>query len=311
MGGRFSTTRKRLPDIYVDIETAEPRSEEERRLCDSFRRTVKEPSSDIFDRFSRYEDGQALASAALSNPSEDARNAAWERIFPNVQLQMEVYTFATEIARNFRELLDAVIHQFQTGQTNVFEDMPALTKSIAECFDCMLRLDEIKLSLPNIVNDLAYFRRNCVHYNQNNDLDDLLAMSNGTTMFWGSPTPMLSHVITSLSNQYPQGSESLDSVLMILGAVSDVCTSMLKFHKYGTEEPNKLCLRCIVGAVLIYDWMSPVGAFSAKKRRFHVRDAMEVLVSFEPKQTALINAMKYSSKHLGDGSADPKIKALF
>ena len=311
MGGRFSTSRKRgLPDIYVDIESAEPKDEDERRLCESFVQNVKEPSADIFERFSQYEDGQALAAAALASPSEEARNTAWAKVLPNVQLQMEVYEFAQSLAEMFGNLLRAVIDKLDQGQTTVFEEMPALTKTLAECFDTILRLDEIKLSLPNIVNDLAYFRRNCIHYNQNNELDNVLAMSNETTIFWASPTPMLSCVIGKLTKEYPESNEAFGKLLMILGGVSDVCTSMLTNHRFENEESNKLCLRCIVGAVLMYDYLSPTGAFGTKTK-FHVREAMEILVTFEPKQNALINAIKYSSKHLGDESADPKVKALF
>ena len=44
---------------------------------------------------------------------------------------------------------------------------------------------------------------------------------------------------------------------------------------------------------------------------FGIKDSMKLLVKFQPKQTSLINAIVYSSKHLKDDQSDPKIQRLF
>ena len=221
---------------------------------------------------------------------------------------MDVFNFAKTISEHFIFLIRAVMDS--GNSTDVFADMPGITKCFVDCFDIILTFDEIKLTLPKLINDLAFFRRNVQNYNEDGSLDDILDMSNSTTIFWASSTPMLSEAITAIQNTFPLGSPEFNQVLTLFGSVSDVATSILKKHKFDNEKPNKLCLRCIVGAVLIIDNISPQGAFLPKSS-FHIKDAMDVLVNFQPKQTNLIDAIKYSSKHLKDPNSDPKIKQMF
>ena len=50
------------------------------------------------------------------------------------------------------------------------------------------------------------------------------------------------------------------------------------------------------------------GAFNGAK--FQVKMALEFLCSYEPKQSGMINFIKYSSKHFDAPNTDPKIKGL-
>jgi hypothetical protein len=121
---------------------------------------------------------------------------------------------------------------------------------------------------------------------------------------------MLTATITVLAKDYPAGSESLPKLLDVLGGVADICTSLLLNHKHANEDVNKMCLRCIVGATLMIDHLAPTGAFGIKPR-FHVKEGMDLLVGYQPRPSGLINAIKFTSKHLKDEGSDPKIKALF
>ncbi|KAH0792331.1 DUF1394-domain-containing protein [Histomonas meleagridis] len=309
MGGLFSSSKRSLPELYVDIVNAEPKTESEKQLYTDFQNTIFNPAQEKFQRFSAYQDGQQLAAESLNNPSPETKEAAWQAIFPNIQLQMEMFKFAKTVSKKFAELLETVTNLAHDKTIDVFVDMPIAIKCFVNCFDIILTFDEIKLRLPKLLNDLAFFRRNAAPRNQG-DLDEIINDSNTSTVFWAAPTPMLSDVISTLQANYSPTSEAHAKILDVLGCVSDVCTNILKNHRFPDEQPNKLCLRCIVGATLIYDHLSPNGSFTTKQK-FHVREAMELLVSFEPKQNQLINAIKYSSKNLDKDGVDPKIAALF
>ncbi|KAH0791850.1 protein FAM49B [Histomonas meleagridis] len=301
--------KKSLPEIYIDLENAKPTTEQEESLYNEFQETIFTPSTDILERFSQYHDGQKEAATALTNPSPETKEAAWNAILPNVKLQMEVYDFAKEISNKFCHLVDVVIKLSNEKATGGFETMPITIKCFVSCFDIILKMDEIKIKLPKLINDLAFFRRNAPSHNSDGDMDGLTEKSNMSTVFWAAPTPMLTEVINSLQSTYRDKPDGYTKLLELLGTVCDICTSILTNH-HPDSEPTRLCLRCIVGATLIYDHISPNGAFGVKPT-FHVKDAMTLLVEYQPKQIELINAIKYSSKHLGDESADPKIKALF
>lgn len=310
MGGLFSSIdKKSLPEIYVDIQNAQPSTEQERQLYDKFQAEVMNPSIDIFRRFSAYQDGQRLAAEAITSPTPENKEAAWDAIYPNVVLQMEVFDFANVVSHTLLHLVDTVIDLTHDRTIDVFQNMPIVVKLFVECFDIILTFDEIKITLPKLLNDLAFFRRNVPHHD-GEEISQIMEKSNGSTVFWAAPTPMLLDAIGNLKSKYQPTSENYQKLLDLLGCVCDICTSILKKHRFEDEKPNKLCLRCIVAATLIYDHLSTTGAF-IPKQKFHIKEAMELLVNFEPKQNSLINAIKFSSKNLNKEGVNPKITALF
>jgi hypothetical protein len=312
MGGLFSTRLKALPAVQVDLEAAEPQGDQERTVCARFQETVIQNSGGLISRFAGYHDAQSLAAAAISNPSTETKSAAWEAVCPNVELQMELFEFAGKIKGSFLELISLAIENLSTdSDAAIFEKMPALTRCLAEAIDLILLIDELKLAAPKLINDLAFFRRNVAAMDTDHKYAELFERSNTATIFWASPTPVLSLVCQTLATEYPASVDvPHQKLLVLLGGVSDVGTSILKYHPPEHEKAIKLCLRCITAATLMFDQVSVTGAF-AKPARFHVREGMRTLVTFQPKQVALINAIKYGSKHLSEEGADPKIKELF
>jgi hypothetical protein len=315
MGGLFAGVKhKALPNVYIDLDAARPQTAEEQTVYDEFLAKVGGPAADIIQKFSEYKDAQIVVAAAMTNPSENSKEDAWREVLPNVQQQMEVFTFTETLAAQFIKLIRFVLSKagviYGKDIVDVIARLPATAKCIASVFDYILALDEIKLNIPKLVNDLAYFRRNASSYNDNGSMDDLLEKSNRTTMFWAAPNPVLSHVISDLSHDFPRTTEAGNQLVMFFGSVADVCTSIVVGHPNSNEPTMKLCLRCLVGAVLIYDHISDGGAFLTKSD-FHVRAGMEFLVKYEPKQVALINAIRFSSKNLRANGSDPKIYSLF
>lgn len=307
MGGIFALSRKSLPDIFIDLQNAAPKSAEEEEIYNDFVSSVYEPSASIFSRFSNYHDGQGLAAEALTNPTPELKEAAWDAIYQNVLLQMEVFQFAKTVTEKFESLIRMML-KFSDGSCDIFANYPAITKCFADCFDIILKFDEIKLTLPKLINDLAFFRRSASAHSTDGQLDELIGNTNSSTLFWAASSPMLNDVVTSLQSKFTAGTEELTRLLSLLGGVSDVCTSI--GTKVDDEKAQILCLRCIVCATLIIDHLGPEGAFS-QKSLFHVREGMEFLINFNPQQSTLINAIKFSSKHLNDPESDPKVKNMF
>jgi hypothetical protein len=267
-------------------------------------------STDLLARFSAYKDAQGLVAAAITSPSEETRRAAWDAVLPNVQLQMDLWQFTQVLSTEFLKVIQIIIEKLRSGTgIDIFATIPALTKTVADAFDLILTMDEIKLGIPPLINDLAYFRRSAPSFNEDGRFDEMVEKSNETTIFWASPTPVLSAVIRAINKQFPPTSPNFQLLLLFLGSVSDVGASILLYHRSEHERPNQLCLRCIVGGTLMFDQIFPMGAF-ARPPRFHVLKAMELLVSYKPTQTALINGIKFGSKHLEEPVTDPRIRAL-
>jgi hypothetical protein len=311
MGGLFSTRLRPLPDVQIDLESAEPCSDQERSVVSHFREAVLQASPAILERFAAYRDAQGAAAAAISNPSDATKAAAWEAVCPNVELQMEVFDFSHALARQFRELLRAALERVSPEfDASAFASVPGLARAIAQSLDLIFTLDELKLAAPKLINDLAYFRRNANAFNTAGQFDRLLERSNETTVFWAAPAPVLALAVQWLAKDYPPAEEAHVKALGLLGGIADLGTAILAHHPEGSDARNKLCLRCIVGGTLMYDQTAAAGAF-APPHSFHVKQGMRLLVAFQPKPVALINAIKYGSKHLSEQQSDPEIRALF
>lgn len=301
----MATGKRQLPEVYIDLENAQPKSDNEQHIVDKFTQNVLTPAVDVLREFGEYTDGQVVAGQAISNGTDEAHAAAWAVIYPNVQLQMQVYEFGQTLASEFAELVDKMVGEIESNSLGAFEQVPAMTRCLVRGFDTILKFEEVKMQKLKLTNDLSYFRRHSDERNKDGTLDTIIDLSNRTTTFWAVPTPFLSGAIAALSS----GSK-LQNVLTLMGSCCTVATSMLANHKDDNPDLRLLCLRCIVASTVVYDHLSQTGAF-LKKMPFQVRAAMEVVINYQPRQAWLINTIKYSSKHLKDEASDPKIKALF
>jgi hypothetical protein len=305
MGGLFSSL-KPLPEVYIDLQNVTPNQGREAELYEKFNSTVIEPAAEIFNKFAAYKDGQKEATQAMVSPTQENKDIAWNTILPNIYVQMEIYNFFIKVTNEFVHLVEVVLELSQETKDLFFTEYPALTKCFALCFDMILKFDTQLLMLPKLVNDLAFFRRNATARNQNSEFDDLINDSNQTTVFWATQMPFLNKTIQALKDKFSSQPETLPRVYYTFGSVADVCTSIGR--KSTNEELTVLCLRCMTGAILIYDALSPTGAFN--KPEFHLKESLEFLASHEPKQSGLINFIMYSSTTFDKPTTDPKIKTL-
>jgi hypothetical protein len=305
MGGLFSSL-KPLPEVFIDLQNVTPNPGREQELYEKFNSSVIEPAAEIYAKFAAYQDGQKEATQAMVSPTQENKDLAWETILPNIHLQMEVYDFVNVVTSEFVKLVDVVLELSQETKTIFFADYPAVTKCFTLCFDMILKFDTQLLKLPKLVNDLAFFRRNAPLHNENNELDKLIESSNQTTVFWATQMPFLNKTIQALKAKYTQQPEILPSVYGTFGAVADVSTSI--GIKSTNDELTVLCLRCMTGAILVYDALSPTGAFN--KPEFHLKEGLEFLSTYEPKQSGLINFILYSSTTFDKPTTDPKYKMI-
>jgi len=310
MGGLFSCSiSHRLPDVFIDFDNVAPINEEETRIVTEFNEQVLKKANELIPLFSAYKDQSILIGQAISKPSEENSSAAFSSLLPNIRLQLDVYKFSEVLVSQFLSLLEFVINLIQNDSIQILDQYAAVTKSFAQAFDLILRFDEIKLSLFKLLNDLSYFRRVGMR-NTNDEIAEMIAITNSSTVFYGQPSPFLFAAANKVKLAYASSPEKLSQILTLLGSITDVATSVLSSHRFPNEETNLLCLRCITGAVLLYDHVSPNGPFTSNSP-MAILHAMRLLVNYEPKQTGLINTIKFSSKNLNNSLSMQSVKDLF
>jgi hypothetical protein len=267
---------------------------------------VIRPSGDLLPRFAAYQDCQALIAVAISNASAANVDAAWAAVLPNVQFQAELYDFALTIVERFQALLTYAIGQAgAAGALDALSHHQLAAKSFVDLFDVVLRFDETISTLPRLLGDLSFFRRNASKHSES---EMLYTKSNEMSMFFAVPSPLLAKTISGISGSARSPPE-VAKVLDVFGALADLLTSAQVNHKSPNADTNMRYYRGIIGSLLVYDSLAALGCFHAKAG-VQTLAAIEAIASDTPKPTGLLNLLKYSSKHYKDPTTQKPITLL-
>lgn len=308
MGNLFSSLGP-LHAVNIDLRNVTPKEGVEANTYNQFQEKVLKPANELYTKFMDYKDGQDLVKAAIRDSSQANKDAAWNHILPNVYIQMDGYHFSETVSTEFVNVISSVLNIIGNSKMDFFTEYPALTKCVADGFDVCLKFDQIPIKKPMLQNDLAYFRRNCPAHNQDGSFDSLFMESNMSTVFWGSKMPFTTKFVNDLKTKYKDNPEKFNLAIQLVGLVADCCTSICTKNENPSPELCLICLRCLTTAVVIYDYIHPVGAF-CHDAKYHYREAVDLILNYSPKQSDLIDILKYSTNTLSKPTTDSKIKEL-
>lgn len=310
MGGLFSCVgHQQLPDVYIDFSNVQPSCNEEQVITDVFKHSVMDKSNELFSRFVNYKNSQTVVSLALSTPTEQLKNDAWESIIPSIKLQSELYDFALLVVDQFTVLLEFVMNLLHGNSIEILDKYPAITKSFADCFNLILRLDEIKLNHPEMGIDISFFRRVASRRYDFEDYLDLFQKSASIIQFFGTASPCLEKVIKKIESICSDDQEKQIDCINVFASIVDICTAIMSKHRFEDDDTNLMVLRCMTCGILIVDHISPNGSFTANSP-VQIVPAIEIINSYIPSQDHLIGVLRYSSKHLYDQTSLAEIKNL-
>uniref|UniRef100_A0A672P1A6 Protein FAM49B n=1 Tax=Sinocyclocheilus grahami TaxID=75366 RepID=A0A672P1A6_SINGR len=217
-------------------------------------------------------------------------------------------------------LLRALTSETYDDPTQHLEREQALAKQFAEILHFTLRFDELKMTNPAIQNDFSYYRRtlsrmriNNVPAEGENEVNNELA--NRISLFYADATPMLK-TLSDGTTKFVSENKNLpiENTTDVLSTMASVCKVMLETPEYrsrfSSEETVSFCLRVMVGVIILYDYVHPVGAF-AKSSKIDMKGCIKVLRDQPPNSVeGLLNALRYTTKHLNDESTTKTIKSM-
>ncbi|XP_011372125.2 protein FAM49B [Pteropus vampyrus] len=238
-------------------------------------------------------------------------------ISPEMQLNILIFFFSLEAA--LRGLLGALTST-PYSPTQHLEREQALAKQFAEILHFTLRFDELKMTNPAIQNDFSYYRRtlsrmriNNVPAEGENEVNNELA--NRMSLFYAEATPMLK-TLSDATTKFVSENKNLpiENTTDCLSTMASVCRVMLETPEYRSrftnEETVSFCLRVMVGVIILYDHVHPVGAF-AKTSKIDMKGCIKVLKDQPPNSVeGLLNALRYTTKHLNDETTSKQIKSM-
>lgn len=303
----------------MDFENATP-TESEKEVFDVVH-SVLDVAPQILQELQGYPGAGEEIRQAISNAlNEELQEVAWRAVVPLVGKLKTFYEFALELEAVLPQLLYALCSGPETPIEHL-ERQQALAKQFAEILHFTLKFDDLKMTNPAIQNDFSYYRRTLSRRKMANADDDnegvqvTNEMANRMSLFYAYPTPLLK-ILSDATSKFVTENKSLpiENTTDCLSTLANLCRTMIENPDFSARVANQetylFCLRVMVGLIILYDHVHPVGAF-AKTSNIDIKASIKVLKD-QPQGTVdgLLNALRYSTKHLNDETTPKTIRGL-
>ncbi|XP_046554655.1 CYFIP-related Rac1 interactor B-like [Haliotis rubra] len=305
-------------DIFVDFENTEPTPQE--RPVYSMVDAVLKVSHEITKELRKYTGATEEIRQAISNPTiAEHQEKALEAVFPLVLKLKAFYEFSLKLENVVPDLLRELCSDNMTPREHL-ECQQSLFKQFAEILDFVLTFDDLKMTNPAIQNDFSYYRRTLSRKrlaNEDENEEETVSneMANRMSLFYAHATPMLKTLSDATAKFVSQHKDlPVEQTTDVLSTMANICRVMIDNPQYSSrftsEETKLFCLRVMVGVIILYDHVHPVGAF-AKTSGIDMKSSIKVLKDQGPRKVeGLLNALRYTTKHLQDETTPKAIKAL-
>ncbi|XP_063234676.1 CYFIP-related Rac1 interactor B [Bacillus rossius redtenbacheri] len=311
-------------DVFLDFENAQP-TEGEQETFEQVQ-TVLRNSECILEEIQCYKGAGKEIREAISSPTDEFQQRAWQAVIPLVSKLKRFYEFSTEL----ENVVPRILFQLCSGPmtpTQHLETQQALVKQFAEILEFVLKFDEHKMKTPAIQNDFSYYRRTMMRrrlsaHDEGLSAEDVMAtrevtneLANRMSLFYAHATPMLKVLSEATTRFVAENSEiPIENTTETLSTMAKVCLRMLEspnlIAQFQREETQLFVLRVMVGLVILYDHVHPHGAF-VRASNVDVKGCVKLLKE-QPavRSEGLLNALRYTTKHLNEEATPKNIKNL-
>jgi len=293
---------KEPAEAFIDMENAHP-TNKEMKIYEMVDEVLKRGSS-IQKLIEDYKGCSELARKAMQSPTPDNERAAFEGLLQAVGTIAAFFQYTKELEKAVPELLLTLASPPTEEAKQTLADQQALAKQLADVFDFTLRFDQTRMQRPTLSNDFSYYRRLLPKFNKHPDVKIKDEEASGMTLFTAEHIPMMSCLGRAAASALKQN----EHVTTALSVMANSCMKMIKSKRFVKAETNLFCARAMTGAIILYDHTHPLGAFH-KRTPIAIKACVLMLKKDFPKETALLNAIHYSTKHFRDAPAH--IQELF
>jgi len=288
---------KEAHEVFIDMENAKP-SNKEMKIYEMVDEVLKR-GPEIQKMIEDYKGCSDLARKAMQSPTPDNERAAFEGLLVAVECISAFFQYTKELEKAVPELLLTLASPPSDESKQTLADQQALAKQLADVFDFTLRFDQTRMQRPTISNDFSYYRRLLPKFNKHPEVKVKDEEASGMTLFTAEHIPMMSCLARSAARALKQN-EHVNSALAVM---ANSCMKMIKSKKFLKAETNLFCARAMTGSIILYDHTHPLGAFH-KRSPIALKQCVLLLKKDFPKETALLNAIHFSTKHFKDAPAN-------
>lgn len=309
-------------DVFLDFKNAKPTLQEE-TLYNEVKEAIKDYPK-FLEEIEAFDGCESEIQRSIEKPgSPDLEEATWKALIPRIKCLHQQYLFSITVQEVLPRLLDQVCPSSKDKEDTIVESLDrnqSTTTLLAEILYFILKFDELKLSNASIQNVFPYYRRyhgkrkaadpNCYVPVQEDVADKM-------TLFFASPTPMLTAVLDTMTKYMEKGNEdSVENVTHCLLILANVCKEMVatpeSCAKIESSGSIDFVLRVMVTVIIMYDHLHPVGAYS-KKGNVDIRSFIKLLKNPSHLSTSegLINCLRYRSKNVYSFDTPKNVKLMF
>jgi len=308
--------------FYVDFEKAEPTPEEQEVYGQV--RSVLDQSTGVLDELSSYRGAGEAIREAISHPKDEAEQAkAWDAVCPLVKKLKAFYDYSSEVEKMLPMILQELCQEDPAG---TLERKQALARQCAEILSFVLKFDDLKMNTPAIQNDFSYYRRTLSRLKMQDPASDDSAVvnneeANRMSLFYAYPTPML-RCVSEATTKFVTENKAIpiENTTNCLAMMSTICRIMAEtpayYDRFTEKDTIQFCQRVMVASVILYDHVHIIGAFK-KGSQIDMKTTIKVLKMHQQEgpdgesfTNGLMNALRYTTKHLNDEDTPKQIKAL-
>ncbi|XP_077867928.1 CYFIP-related Rac1 interactor B-like [Saccoglossus kowalevskii] len=333
-------------DIFLDFENAQPTHPEFEvwQIVNS----VLVHSDRVLEDLQKYRGAGEEIRQAISNPSHDQlQQIAWNAVVPLVaklkgyydySLNLDKVTYQTHCNGQSDKVTDQTQCNDQSDKVTDQTHCNGESDKVTYQTHCNEQSDKVTNQTHcNDQSDKVTDQTHCngesdkvtyqTHCNEQSDKvttkltngddgsDVNNEMANRMSLFYAQATPMLK-MLSDATTRFVSENKNLpiENTTDLLSTMAAVCKTMLEhdahYTRFKNEDTVLFCLRVMVGVIILYDHVHPVGAFD-KKSSIDIKGCIKVLkVQHPTKVEGLLNALRYTSKHFNDDSTPKNIKAM-
>ena len=313
MGQIFSSFKEKdAESAFIDFEHCQP-TPEERAVWDQVS-AVLSGSNAILQSLYSYRGCDELIRQAITAPSPETEDAAWQAVLPRVDEIARFYEFSKEIERVFPTLVVALCNSSETPKDSISKQQ-ATAKQFCDFIDFAIKFDEAKMAAPSIQNDFSFYRRNLSRMRmakKDSGLKIRDELANSLSLFFAYPTPMMKLLSETLAKVLSpeEVSVSRDGLTKILAIVANTCLDMHTKGVISNQEIVIYMLRVMTGSIILFDHINVAGAFY-KKTPINIKGCITALKNYSGASTeGLINSLRFSTIHLNDPDTPAAITQL-
>lgn len=300
-------------ELFLDFENASPQDDERClfHLCEKLINQCTEILSDV----KSYGKGatDVIRESMQNHHDLSLRNLAMSVVSEFVS-RIRCYF---KLSLRIEKLVPDLLWDLCSGPLPPEEQLErkqSLARQLARIVDFVLDFDAVKMCTPALQNDFSHYRRGIGLGLLEKDAAEV-ELANSISLFLANPTPMLSS-LTSATLEFVRSHPTLPigNTTDTLATIVSVCRYMVGSPEASarvTEKTRLFCIRVMVGCLILYDHVDENGAF-VRESPINLRAVVNVVKeqTQPPQAEALLNALRYTSKHFSQASTPKSVRAI-